>query len=125
MRPRSNPRRSSGAGAAAIDTGCGFARHRGFGVENAAYYSTAPLRDTLAGPVHLAGIRSRRTRLTVGRDDDLTLDHVVTSGALPSAFPAVRIDGDPCWDGIDSITPIEAVLDDRPRRDSVIFTVRM
>ena len=41
-------------------------------------------------------------------------------------FPAVRIDGDPYWDGgIYSNTPIEAVLDDKPRKDSVIFAVQM
>ena len=54
------------------------------------------------------------------------IDHVLASGALPPAFPAVRIDGDPYWDGgIYSNTPIEAVLDDKPRQDSVIFTVNM
>ena len=36
------------------------------------------------------------------------------------------IDGQPYWDGgIYSNTPIEAVLDDKPRQDSVIFTVHM
>lgn len=60
------------------------------------------------------------------RDTRLDLNHVVASGALPPAFAAVRIDGDPYWDsGIYSNTPIEAVLDDRPRRDSVIFTVNV
>src|SRR6185369_17844800 len=50
----------------------------------------------------------------------------MASGALPPAFPAVRIDGEPYWDGgIYSNTPIEAVLDDKPRRDSVIFTVNV
>ena len=34
------------------------------------------------------------------------------SGALPPAFPAVCIDGEPYWDGgIYSNTPIEVVLD--------------
>jgi NTE family protein len=43
---------------------------------------------------------------------------------LPPAFPAVRIDGDFYWDGgIYSNTPLEAVLDDKPRRSSLIFTV--
>ena len=60
------------------------------------------------------------------RDETLGIDHVLASGALPPAFPAVRIDGDPYWDGgIYSNTPIEAVLDDKPRQDSVIFTVNM
>jgi NTE family protein len=50
----------------------------------------------------------------------------MASGALPPAFPAVRIDGEPYWDGgIYSNTPIEAVLDDKPRRDSVIFAVNV
>lgn len=40
--------------------------------------------------------------------------------------PAIRIEGEPYWDGgIYSNTPIEAVLDDNPRRDSVIFTTNM
>jgi len=38
----------------------------------------------------------------------------------------VRIEGEPYWDGgIYSNTPIEAVLDDNPRRDSLIFAVSM
>ena len=50
----------------------------------------------------------------------------MASGALPPAFPAVRIDGEPYWDGgIYSNTPIEAVLDDKPRRNSLIFAVHM
>ncbi|MFO1325536.1 MAG: patatin-like phospholipase family protein [Burkholderiales bacterium] len=114
--------------------------HAQLGVEHAAYYSTAPLRNTLADLVDLDRIARRHTRLTVGavnvrngemryfdsRDETVHLDHVLASGALPPAFPAVRIDGDPYWDGgIYSNTPIEAVLDDKPRADSVIFTVHM
>lgn len=50
----------------------------------------------------------------------------MASAALPPAFPAVRIDGESYWDdGIHSNTPIEAVLDDNPRRDSVIFAVQL
>ena len=45
---------------------------------------------------------------------------------LPPAFGAIRIDGKPYWDGgIYSNTPIEAVLNDNPRRDSVIFSVNV
>ena len=110
------------------------------GVENAAYYSTAPLRRTLTGMVDFDLLGNGRTRLTVGAvnattgamryfDSDrepIALDHVMASGALPPAFPAVRIDGEPYWDGgIYSNTPIEAVLDDHPRRDSLIFAVNM
>ena len=114
--------------------------HTALGVERAAYYSTEPLRETLAELVDCERLGQRQTRLTVGavnvrngemryfdsRDETLGLDHILASGALPPAFPAVRIQGDPYWDGgIYSNTPIEAVLDDRPRRDSLIFTVHM
>ncbi|MCC6198372.1 MAG: patatin-like phospholipase family protein [Burkholderiales bacterium] len=114
--------------------------HTSLGVERAAYYSTTPLRETLADLVDLERIAGRHTRLTVGavnvrsgemryfdsRDETVHLDHVLASGALPPAFPAVRIEGEPYWDGgIYSNTPIEAVLDDKPRQDSVIFTVHM
>ena len=58
------------------------------------------------------------------RDERLGVEHVMASGALPPAFPAIRIDGEPYWDGgLYSNTPIEAVLDDKPRRSSVIFAV--
>ena len=110
------------------------------GVESAAYYSTEPLRKTLADLVDFKSLQDGPTRLTVGavnacsgamryfdsRRETLCVDHVMASGALPPAFPAVRIDGEPYWDGgIYSNTPIEAVLDDRPRRNSLIFAVNV
>ncbi len=50
----------------------------------------------------------------------------MASGALPPAFPAVTIDGESYWDGgIYSNTPIEVVLDDVPRRNSLIFSVNV
>ena len=114
--------------------------HAKVGVHAAAYYSTEPLRATLNSLIDFAHLGERETRLTVGavnarsgemryfdsRAQDLSADHVMASGALPPAFPAVRIDGEPYWDGgIYSNTPIEAVLDDVPRRDSVIFAVNV
>ena len=110
------------------------------GVEAASYYSTAPLRDTLHSLVDFDYLCECHTRLTVGavnaitghmryfdsRNERLGADHVMASGALPPAFGAIRIDGDPYWDGgIYSNTPIEAVLDDKPRRDSLIFAVNV
>jgi NTE family protein len=60
------------------------------------------------------------------RDTALGVEHVMASGALPPAFPAVRVDGEPYWDGgVYSNTPVEAVLDDKPRRDSLIFSVNV
>ena len=110
------------------------------GVERASYYSTDPLKQTLARLVDFDYLNQRHTRLTVGavnvntselkyfdtRDMDLSSAHVMASGALPPAFPAVCIDGEPYWDGgIYSNTPIEVVLDERPRRDALIFAVNM
>ena len=110
------------------------------GVESAAYYSTDPLRRTLTELVDFASLTDGPTRLTVGavnactgamryfdsREETLRVDHVMASGALPPAFPAVRIDGEPYWDGgLYSNTPIEAVLDDKPRRDALIFAVNV
>ncbi len=110
------------------------------GVESAAYYSTEPLRRTLRELVDFGSLPEGPMRLTVGavnacsgamryfdsRRETLSVEHVMASGALPPAFPAVRIDGEPYWDGgIYSNTPIEAVLDDRPRRSSLIFAVNV
>ncbi|HEY2561807.1 MAG TPA: patatin-like phospholipase family protein [Caldimonas sp.] len=109
-------------------------------VEDASYYSTAPLRETLQQLIDWDYLCDCRTRLTVGavnvcsgqmryfdsRKEPLGVDHVMASGALPPAFGAIRIDGEPYWDGgIYSNTPIEAVLDDKPRRDSLIFAVNV
>ena len=106
----------------------------------AAYYSTAPLRETLGELIDLDYLNDRHVRLTVGavnarsgemryfdsRDMPLTCAHVMASGALPPAFPAIEIDGEFYWDGgIYSNTPIEVVFDDKPRRDGLIFSVNM
>src|SRR4051812_8741662 len=114
--------------------------HAKVGLDAASYYSTAPLRETLGELVSLECLNAKRMRLTVGavnvrtskmryfdsRDAAISIDHVMASGALPPAFPAVRIDGEPYWDGgVYSNTPIEAVLDDKPRRDSLIFAVNV
>ena len=56
----------------------------------------------------------------------LSIRHIMASGALPPAFPAVRIDGELYWDGgILSNTPVEAVFDDNPRRSGLVFTVNI
>jgi NTE family protein len=60
------------------------------------------------------------------RETAITVRHIMASGALPPAFPAVRIDGELYWDGgILSNTPTEAIFEDNPRRNSLIFAVHM
>lgn len=114
--------------------------HAPLGVEKAAFYTTDPLRDTLRELVDFRCINAKYMRLTLGavnvrsgemhyfdsREEKIRPEHVMASGALPPAFPAVRIGGSSYWDGgIYSNTPIEAVLDDKPRRDSLIFAANM
>ncbi|MGY4291207.1 NTE family protein [Bradyrhizobium sp. LM2.7] len=110
------------------------------GADHAGFYSTAPLENTLLDLVDFALVNRCAPRLTVGaahvrssqmryfdsRDGELTVKHIMASGALPPAFPAVRIDGELYWDGgILSNTPTEAVFDDNPRKDSLIFAVHL
>ena len=118
----------------------GFGPMAQVGVERASYYLTRGLRETLEQLVDFDCLALAKPRFTVGavsartgsmcyfdsRAERVGLDHVMASGALPPAFPAVRIGGDPYWDGgIFSNTPVEVVFDDHPRRDSVIFTVNL
>jgi NTE family protein len=110
------------------------------GADRAGYYSTAPLEATLAELIDFDLINQGNPRLTIGaahvrtsqmtyfdsRRCKLDVKHIMASGALPPAFPAVRVDGELYWDGgILSNTPTEVVLDDDPRRDSLIFTVHL
>ncbi len=60
------------------------------------------------------------------KEMELSPSHIMASGALPPAFPAVRIDGELYWDGgILSNTPTERIFDDTPRRNSLIFAVHL
>jgi NTE family protein len=110
------------------------------GADNAGYYSTAPLEKTLTALVDPDCLNAQAPRLTVGAanvssgamryfdssKEALTIRHVMASGALPPAFPAVRIDGELYWDGgILSNTPVEAVFDDNPRRSGIVFAVHL
>jgi len=110
------------------------------GADRAGFYSTEPLEKTLNELVDFALVNRCTPRLTVGaahvrtsrmryfdsREGELTVKHVMASGALPPAFPAVRIDDELYWDGgILSNTPTEAVFDDNPRKNSLIFAVHL
>ncbi len=110
------------------------------GPEKAGYYSTAPLAATLKELIDEDALNSGAPRITVGaaniatgamhyfdsRERRLQLAHILASGALPPAFPAVRVDDELYWDGgILSNTPVEAVFDDKPRRNSLVFSVQL
>ncbi len=106
----------------------------------AGYYLTDELRQTLTELTDAAVLDSGAPRLTVGavrvvtgqmhyfdsRDAPLGLQQVLASGALPPAFPPVRVGEHLYWDGgIYSNTPIEAVFDDRPRCSALLFSVHL
>ena len=110
------------------------------GTDHAGYYSTQPLRKTLEELVDFSLINEGHPRLTLGaahvrtstmhyfdsKDMELGPSHIMASGALPPAFPAVRIDGELYWDGgVLSNTPTERIFDDQPRRNSLIFAVHL
>ncbi len=114
--------------------------HIQLGAEKAGFYSTAPLEKTLNELVDCSLLNRCTPRLTVGaanvrtsemhyfdaRDTEMTVRHIMASGALPPAFPAIRIGDEYYWDGgILSNTPTEAIFDDNPRRNSLIFAVHL
>lgn len=114
--------------------------HLPLGSEAAGYYTTHPLMETLNELIDFDQLNCGDVRLTVGASNvrsaemvyfdskDMRLDvrHIMASGALPPAFPAVRIDGELYWDGgILSNTPVEVVFDDMPRRNSLVFAVHI
>lgn len=118
----------------------GFGFNYPLGVDRAGYYSAAPLQATLLELVDFAIVNQCMPRLTVGaahvrtsemhyfdsRELELGVKHIMASGALPPAFPPVRVDDELYWDGgLLSNTPTEAVFEDKPRRDSLIFAVNM
>jgi NTE family protein len=117
-----------------------FGSHIRLGADAAGFYSTAPLEKTLNELVDFSLLTRCKPRLTVGaahvrtsemryfdsRTSEITARHIMASGALPPAFPPVRIDGELYWDGgILSNTPTEAIFEDDPRRNSLIFAVHM
>jgi NTE family protein len=117
-----------------------WGNHVVLGADKAGYYSTSPLEKTLNELVDFSLVNRCKPRLTVGaahvrtsqmryfdgRDMAIDVKHILASGALPPAFPAVRIDGELYWDGgILSNTPTEVIFDDNPRRSSLIFAVHM
>ncbi len=114
--------------------------HAPLGADYAGYYSVDPLRENLEELIDFDQINDGPVRLTVGasnvqtsemtyfdsRHARLDLRHVLASGALPPAFPAVRIGDEIYWDGgILSNTPVEIVFDDEPREDALVFAVHL
>ena len=102
------------------------------------YYDVSPLKATLERLVDFDRINAGGTRLSVGAVNVRTGNfvcfdtathriapaHIIASGSLPPGFPATEIAGEYYWDGgIVSNTPLQWVLESRPRRDTLAFQV--
>jgi len=113
-----------------------WASHRSDAIS---YYDVAPLKATLERLVDFDRINTAsEMRFSVGAvnvrtGNSIYFDtkthvigpaHVMASGSLPPGFPATEIDGEYYWDGgIVSNTPLQWVLDSRPRLDTLAFQI--
>jgi NTE family protein len=108
------------------------------GPDKASYYDNTALTATLERLVDFDRINDGGMRFSVGcvnvrtgnfayfdsTTDRIRPEHVKASGSLPPGFPATEVDGEYYWDGgLVSNTPLQWVLDARPRRDTVAFQV--
>jgi NTE family protein len=101
-------------------------------------YDSAPLRSTLERLVDFDRINSGECRLSIGAvnietgnfayfdntKQKIGPEHVMASGALPPGLPPIEIEGKFYWDGgLVSNTPLMAVLDGAPKKDTLIFQI--
>jgi NTE family protein len=102
------------------------------------YYDSAPLRETLEDLVDFSMINEKAVRFSVGAVNVLSgnfvyfdnateiigPEHVMASGALPPALPMIKIGTDHFWDGgIVSNTPLQHILDQDDRINTLIFQI--
>jgi NTE family protein len=107
-------------------------------LEAESFYDVAPLKATLEQMVDFDRINSGPMRFSVGAVNvrsgnfeyfdssthQIKPEHVMASGALPPGFPATRIEGEFYWDGgLISNTPLQWVLENHPRKDTLAFQV--
>ncbi|NLH83137.1 MAG: patatin-like phospholipase family protein [Phyllobacteriaceae bacterium] len=106
------------------------------------FYDTAALKSTLERLIDFDRVNDGPMRVSIGAVEVETCNfewfdtrhpktpvrldarHVMASGALPPALPAVEIDGRHWWDGgIVSNTPLEHLLDQEDDLSSLVFQV--
>jgi NTE family protein len=107
-------------------------------IEATSFYDTGALKRTLERLVDFDLLNAGAVRFSVGAVnvrtgnfvyfDNTTRairpEHVMASGALPPGFPAIEIDGEYYWDGgLVSNTPLQWVVEGRPRYDTLAFQV--
>ncbi len=102
------------------------------------FYDTAELEQTLDRLIDWNILNDRQRRLSVGAvnvrtgnfryfDSEVEVigpQHIMASGALPPAFPAVHIENEYYWDGgIVSNTPLQYLLELEDVHDTLVFQV--
>jgi NTE family protein len=102
------------------------------------YYDVAPLKTTLERLVDFDLLNASVMRFSVGAVNvrtgnfsyfdstkcQIRPEHVIASGSLPPGFPPTEIEGEHYWDGgLVSNTPLQWVLDTRPRQDTLAFQI--
>jgi NTE family protein len=107
-------------------------------LEATSFYETKLLKRTLERLVDFDRINAGEMRLSVGAVNVRTgnfvyfdsethairPEHVMASGSLPPGFPAIEIDGELYWDGgLVSNTPLQWVVEQGPRQDTLAFQV--
>ena len=106
--------------------------------EATSFFDTASLKRTLERLVDFDRLNAGHLRFSVGAvnvrsgnfvyfDSNTHVirpEHVMASGALPPGFPAVEIEGEHYWDGgLVSNTPLQWVVENEVRRDTLAFQV--
>jgi NTE family protein len=109
------------------------------GTANAtSFYDTCQLRDTLERFVDFDRLNAGAIRLSIGavnvrsgnfvyfdtQTHTISPEHIMASGALPPSFPPIEIEGEHYWDGgLVSNTPLQWIVESRPRLDTLAFQV--
>ncbi|MGD9803301.1 MAG: patatin-like phospholipase family protein [Hyphomicrobiaceae bacterium] len=102
------------------------------------FYDTAELEKTLNRLIDWDVLNDRQRRLSVGAvnvrtgnfryfDSEVEVigpQHIMASGALPPAFPAIHIENEYYWDGgIVSNTPLQYLLEQEDVHDTLVFQI--
>ena len=105
------------------------------------FYDTDPLRETLQELVQFDIINGKDMRFAVGSVEvtsgnskyfdnykretgEITIEHVMASGALPPGFPPIQVGKKFYWDGgLVSNSPLWYVLDEEPDLEAIIMQV--
>ena len=112
--------------------------HPNGALEATSFYDTKHLKSTLERLVDFDRINAGAMRFSAGavnvrtgnfvyfdtETHTIRPEHVMASGSLPPGFPAVEIEGEFYWDGgLISNTPLQWVVEQGPRQDTLAFQV--